>query len=78
MDYVPTTCSLMAVEDLMKAETLESCFQRGRRKSTRPLEIVMVGDSNFRMQVDDHLKHYFGKTLGQRPSPLKNISNDSP
>jgi hypothetical protein len=63
MDYVPTTCSLMAAEDLMKAETLESCFQRGRRKSTRPLEIVMVGDSNFRMQVNDHLKHYFGKTL---------------
>jgi hypothetical protein len=63
MDYVPTTCSLMALEDLMMAERLESCFQRGRRNSTRPLEIVMVGDSNFRYQTDDHLKHYFGKTL---------------
>jgi hypothetical protein len=48
MDYFPTTCSLLSMEDLKKAK--KSCFER--RNSTRPLTIVMVGDSNFNFQSD--------------------------
>jgi hypothetical protein len=63
MDYFPTTCSLIKTQDIMQANTLESCLQRSRRNSSGPLEIVMVGDSNFRIQENEHLSQFFGKTL---------------
>jgi hypothetical protein len=59
MDYFPTTCNILSIEDIGKVK--ESCFQRSRRNrnSTKPIQIVMIGDSNFRQQTT-HLSQMFG------------------